>query len=71
MEDEIVHRKARWKATTLKQATERFPERRQQFTALSGIPVETLYTPDDLAEHDHDYMHDLGFPGEYPYTRGV
>jgi len=71
MEDEIVHHKARWKATTLKQATDRFPERRQQFTTLSGIPVETLYTPDDLAEHDHDYMHDLGFPGEYPYTRGV
>jgi methylmalonyl-CoA mutase N-terminal domain/subunit len=71
MEDEIVHHKAQWKATTLKQATDRFPERRQQFTTLSGIPVETLYTPDDLAEHDHDYMHDLGFPGEYPYTRGV
>ena len=71
MEDEIVHHKARWKATTLKQATDRFSERRQQFTTLSGIPVETLYTPDDLAEHDHDYMHDLGFPGEYPYTRGV
>jgi methylmalonyl-CoA mutase N-terminal domain/subunit len=71
MEDEIVHHKAQWKATTLKQATDRFPERRQQFTTLSGIPVETLYTPDDLAEHDHDYMRDLGFPGEYPYTRGV
>jgi methylmalonyl-CoA mutase N-terminal domain/subunit len=71
MEDEIVHHKARWKATTLRQATDRFPERRQQFTTLSGIPVETLYTPDDLAEHDHDYMRDLGFSGEYPYTRGV
>ncbi len=36
---------------------------------LSGIPVDLLYTPADVA--DLDYEQDLGFPGEYPYTRGV
>ncbi len=34
----------------------------------SGIDVDLLYTPEDIA--DMDYMRDLGFPGEYPYTRG-
>jgi methylmalonyl-CoA mutase, N-terminal domain len=40
-----------------------------QFTTLSGVPIERLYTADDLA--DFDYRRDLGDPGEYPYTRGI
>jgi methylmalonyl-CoA mutase N-terminal domain/subunit len=47
----------------------RNPERREKFTTGGGIPVERLYTPDDIA--GLDYAKDLGFPGEYPYTRGV
>lgn len=39
------------------------------FTTVSGEPVEPLYTPDDIA--DLDYTRDLGFPGQYPFTRGV
>ena len=39
------------------------------FTTVSGEPVEPLYAPDDVA--DLDYLRDLGFPGEYPFTRGV
>jgi methylmalonyl-CoA mutase N-terminal domain/subunit len=46
----------------------RVPERRQGFTTLSGLPVAPLYTPADVA--DQDYLRDVGFPGEYPYTRG-
>ncbi|MBL7200772.1 MAG: methylmalonyl-CoA mutase family protein [Anaerolineae bacterium] len=69
MADEIANRKAYWESTTLKKATDRFPERRTEFRTLSGIAVRTLYAPDDLA--DYDYLRDLGFPGEYPYTRGV
>jgi methylmalonyl-CoA mutase N-terminal domain/subunit len=69
MNDERANRKAKWKATTLKKAVERFPERQSSFTTLSGIPVDTVYAPDDLAEHD--YTRDLAFPGEYPFTRGV
>ena len=69
MAEEVARRKAQWQANILRKATERFPERRQQFTTLSGIPVEAVYSLDDLAELD--YLEDVGFPGEYPYTRGV
>jgi methylmalonyl-CoA mutase N-terminal domain/subunit len=44
-------------------------ERRDRFTTLSGIPVNRLYTPDDLA--GTDARTDLGGPGDYPYTRGI
>jgi len=49
--------------------TDRYPERQKSFATGSGIPIETTYAPDDLV--NHDYLRDLGFPGEYPYTRGV
>jgi methylmalonyl-CoA mutase N-terminal domain/subunit len=39
------------------------------FTTVSGEPIQMLYTPDDLK--GMDYLHDLGFPGEFPYTRGI
>jgi methylmalonyl-CoA mutase N-terminal domain/subunit len=39
------------------------------YTTISGAPVNVLYTPADLP--DFDYERDLGWPGEYPYTRGV
>jgi methylmalonyl-CoA mutase N-terminal domain/subunit len=45
------------------------PERKKAFTTLSEIPLERLYTPAEVP--DLDYERDLGFPGEYPYTRGV
>ena len=44
-------------------------ERQEKFTTLSGVPVESLYTEDDL--RDFSYEHDLADPGEYPYTRGI
>ncbi|MGI9557278.1 MAG: acyl-CoA mutase large subunit family protein, partial [Solirubrobacterales bacterium] len=47
----------------------RQPERDALFETLSGHPVEPLYTEEDLA--DHDAERDQGFPGEFPYTRGV
>ena len=40
-----------------------------KFTTVSGEPIETLYTPDDI-QHIN-YLSDIGFPGEFPYTRGV
>ncbi len=48
----------------------RFPERKDRFTSASGMEVSRLYTPADLDE-DFDYALKLGFPGEYPFTRGV
>jgi methylmalonyl-CoA mutase, N-terminal domain len=44
-------------------------ERDADFETVSGEPVEPLYTPEDVP--DLDYERDLGYPGEYPYTRGV
>ena len=46
----------------------RVPERRPEFRTLSGEPVAPLYTPTDIVQLD--YLRDLGFPGEFPYTRG-
>jgi methylmalonyl-CoA mutase N-terminal domain/subunit len=40
-----------------------------RFETVSGLPVNILYTPDDI--ESLDYLRDLGFPGEYPFTRGV
>jgi methylmalonyl-CoA mutase N-terminal domain/subunit len=59
----------RWQSTTLKKTLDRFPERQERFVTTSSAPVERLYTPADIA--DTDYVRDIGFPGEYPYTRGV
>jgi methylmalonyl-CoA mutase, N-terminal domain len=44
-------------------------ERQEKFTTLSGVPIQPVYTEDDLK--DFSYEHDLGDPGEYPYTRGI
>ena len=45
------------------------PERKAEFTNTSGIPLQRVYTPLDVA--DLEYMKELAFPGEYPFTRGV
>ena len=60
--------KKEWEETTLKKALEKFPERKEKFLTTSGIEFERLYTPDDL---EGDYDEKLGYPGEYPFTRGV
>lgn len=58
-----------WEQTTLHKTLADMPERQDSFITTSSEPVERLYTPLDLT--DFDYLQDLGFPGEYPYTRGV
>jgi methylmalonyl-CoA mutase N-terminal domain/subunit len=57
-------RKDAWRQT-YRQAGERDAD----FETISGEPLEPLYTPEDVEDLDHD--RDLGYPGEYPYTRGV
>jgi methylmalonyl-CoA mutase N-terminal domain/subunit len=44
------------------------PERDAEFSTMSGIPIKPLYTPEDV---EGSYDEKLGYPGEYPYTRGV
>ena len=59
----------RWEETTLAKTLAKASEMRKEFTTESGIPVKRIYTPLDV--QDLDYVRDLGFPGEYPYVRGV
>ncbi len=61
--------KKKWEQTTLHKVLQRFPERKPQFTTNSWLPVERLYLPRPMGEEE--YLQRLGFPGEYPYTRGV
>jgi len=48
---------------------ERSAERKPQFTTLSGLPLETCYSAEDLAGWDPEAA--LGYPGEFPFTRGI
>jgi methylmalonyl-CoA mutase N-terminal domain/subunit len=66
--ERIAAEKARWQRDLVDKQLARFPEQKQQFTTNSGMVAERLYTPADVQV---DYLNDLGFPGEYPFTRGV
>ena len=63
--------KEQWKQETLDPAVKRFPERRENFLTDSGLDIAPLYNPEDLNAQGLDYGNDLGYPGEFPYTRGV
>ena len=65
----IEEARRRWEAEVLKPALDRAAERPALFATSTGAPLERLYTPTDLGALD--YLRDLGFPGEFPYTRGV
>lgn len=58
----------RWEEKILSPASRRFPERKDEFKTGSGIPLPPILVPGDSEEA---YLKDLGFPGEYPFTRGV
>ncbi|WP_322800051.1 methylmalonyl-CoA mutase family protein [Thermoflexus sp.] len=60
---EIREAQQRWQ-----EAIREAPQRRPRFETPSGIPLEPLYTPADV---EVDYLQDLGFPGEFPFTRGI
>jgi methylmalonyl-CoA mutase N-terminal domain/subunit len=65
----LKERRDQWAETTLQGTVSRRLERMEKFMTTSSAPVDRLYTPLDVA--DLDYERDLGFPGEYPFTRGV
>ena len=65
----VAEDRVRWEQTTLAKSLERLPERRSEFSTISGLPIERLYGRENAGQRD--YARDLGFPGEYPYTRGV
>ena len=68
----IKSERKRWEEQTLKPVIERFPERKEQFETLSGIPLPRVALPPTEATAEGEaYAEKLGFPGEYPFTRGV
>ncbi len=58
-----------WEENVVKPIIDKFPERKPEFVTGSSDPIERLYTPDDI--ENFEYLRDLGFPGQYPFTRGV
>jgi len=66
--EEIKASKAKYDDKVAK-VLQKMPERKAEFVNTSGIPVNRVYTPLDMA--DFDYMQKLGLPGQYPYTRAV
>lgn len=67
--DAMEQARDEWEGTALQSSLQRYPLRKERFTTLSGIPLKDLYTPAD--RQGKDYLQDVGFPGQYPYTRGV
>jgi len=70
----------KWQETTLKKSLDKFKERKERFETSSGIEVPRVPLPDASTSPDvnigaplsaNEYLEKLGFPGEYPYTRGV
>ena len=64
-----MRKKHDWMRETYKESTERMPERPVAHRTLSNIAPDPLYTPEDI--EPFDYEKKLGYPGEYPYTRGA
>lgn len=67
--DQLKQQQQDWQDNVLDPTLKRMPERQNTFVTQSSVPVERVYSPLDIP--DFDYARDLGFPGEYPYTRGV
>jgi methylmalonyl-CoA mutase N-terminal domain/subunit len=67
--DDIRNRKQRWQKETVQKSFDKLPEREETFETSSNISINRTYAPDD--KPDFNYLRDLGFPGEYPFTRGV
>ncbi len=58
-----------WQKITVTRSLKGYPERQDRFETSSGIEISPVYTPDDMP--DFNYAGELGYPGEYPFTRGI
>ena len=67
----LLAERERWERETYERALRKVPERRERFAASDDSELQRLYMPDDAPRTDDDVLDKLGFPGEYPYTRGV
>src|SRR5690625_2567716 len=64
--DKFHQKKIQWEHLVA-ETSKRFPERKDEFNTSSHINVDRLY----YQEHDENYLEKLGFPGQYPFTRGI
>ncbi len=69
--EKIKEKIREWEEEVVKPVLSKFPEIKSEFKTEQGFTVKRVYTPADLAELGWDYLERLGFPGEYPFTRGV
>jgi len=69
MPEEIEKQKEEWEQDAVEPLIRGHPERRIEFVTGSDKPVDRLYLPESFSEAE--YLEKLGFPGQYPYTRGV
>ncbi|MCL6515785.1 methylmalonyl-CoA mutase family protein [Alicyclobacillus sp.] len=67
---ELEERARAWE-DRVERALAKRPERKEKFVNGSDIPIRRLYTPRDGVVSEEDYIEKLGFPGEFPYTRGI
>jgi len=65
----LAEKQKEWEGKRERKALEKLGERQDVFETHSQIPVKRLYTPKDI--EDFDYERDTGFPGDYPFTRGI
>lgn len=70
-DEKLKKEKSQWIEEIYKEKLRSQGERKQEFTTMSGIPIQPLYTPSDLEDIRFNYRNDLGFPGQYPFTRGM
>ncbi|MEW6114912.1 MAG: methylmalonyl-CoA mutase family protein, partial [Thermodesulfobacteriota bacterium] len=69
-ERDLKNRQEQWQERDYRNALSGRGERKKTFETRSGLPIRPLYTPLDLEAIDFKYEKDLGFPGQYPFTRG-
>ncbi|KYK27757.1 methylmalonyl-CoA mutase [Thermoplasmatales archaeon SG8-52-1] len=67
--EKIKQQKDKWIKNIYSTHIKKHPERKKKFENLSWNEIKNLYTPDDIAHLD--YIKDIGFPGEYPFLRGI
>ena len=65
----LKHSFSHWKAEKYDKALKKASSKKMEYTTISGKKIKELYTPLDL--DGFDYLKQLSFPGEYPYTRGI
>ena len=65
----IAKEKETWEKECYQPSLEQNPERLPRFSTVSDLEIDALYTPQDMGSAE--YLQDIGFPGQYPFTRGV